>query len=65
MEIDEDFIRECLAEFYRRVEAIKLVGGIAVFDVIDKGAKVPDGWVLDHSTEYYVPPGFSVSGTYH
>jgi hypothetical protein len=40
---------------WRRCEAAKAAGGIPVMDVIGRRVTVPDGWVLDMWTDYYLP----------
>lgn len=57
-----DMIAEIWAAFLRRVEAIRMVGGIALVDAMN-GREVPKGWKLDYSTDYYVPPDFDVVTT--
>jgi hypothetical protein len=47
----------------RRVEAIKAIGGIPLFAVVGAGRAVPEGWVLDPATDYYVPADFQFHGT--
>lgn len=39
----------------RRCEAARMVGGIPYRDILE-GRAVPDGWVYDFITEYFVPP---------
>jgi hypothetical protein len=56
---DYDMVWE---DFQRRVEAIRLIGGISVLEVAE-GAAVPKGWRLDAAADYYVPPDFFTSTT--
>ena len=55
MELTKDYVRGVLQEFSVRCEAVRDVGGVALKDVTDKTAVVPDGWVLDYETYYYIP----------
>lgn len=32
-------------------------GGIALEDVVEGKAVVPEGWILDGATDYFLPPG--------
>ncbi len=57
MGITPEFIEETLSSFFRRCELIRLAGGIALMDVVDRRATVPAGWHLVVATEYFVPPG--------
>jgi hypothetical protein len=47
----------------RRVEAIKAIGGIPLYEVVGEGRAVPEGWVLDQATYFFVPAGFQFHGT--
>jgi hypothetical protein len=63
MDITVEMIAEILADQMRRVEAIKAIGGIPLFAVVGAGRAVPEGWVLDPATDYYVPADFQFHGT--
>jgi hypothetical protein len=63
MEVTTKQIEEILGSFFRRCELIRLAGGIALRDVVDRTATVPAGWVLDEQSYYYVPPGFEPTDT--
>jgi hypothetical protein len=63
MDITIEMIAEILADRMRRVAAIKAIGGISLFEVIGEGHTVPEGWVLDPATVYYVPADFQFHGT--
>lgn len=52
---DEIDTEEILNEMFARVREIKALGGVALMDVVDHMASVPEGWVLDPMTSYYVP----------
>lgn len=57
MELTAEFVQQILASFLRRSEMIRLAGGVALKDVVDGTAIVPDGWVIDYETQFYIPPG--------
>jgi hypothetical protein len=48
-------IESVISEFLLRAEFIRAAGGISMKDAIE-GTKIPDGFVLDHATDYFVPP---------
>ena len=62
MELTPELVAEIWLEFQRHVEAIKMVGGIALVDAMN-GQEVPKGWRLDAVSDYYVPPDFITSTT--
>lgn len=45
-----------IGDIFRRCEAARAAGGIALIDVIDKQTAIPADWVLDIQTQYYLPP---------
>lgn len=55
MNISEGHIRQVLTYFFRRCELVKAAGGLALKDVLD-GAEIPEGWIYDTETDYYLPP---------
>ena len=61
MQITTQQIEDVLASFFRRCEAAKSAGGIAHRDFVD-GTDVPDGWVLDFETYYWLPPNVHLLG---
>lgn len=61
MELTEEFVRQSLAWHQRRVDAILAAGGIAAMDAIDGLAVVPDGWVLDYITDFWIQPNLDLT----
>lgn len=55
MNISEEHIRQVLTYFFRRCELVKAAGGIALVDIVN-GAEIPEGWIYDTETDYYLPP---------
>lgn len=55
MNITAEEIEGVWAAFIHRVVAIRMAGGISSKSVLE-GESIPDGWVLDMATEYYIPP---------
>jgi hypothetical protein len=55
MEITEEDIRQVLADAYANVAYCRRVGGIALIDVMDNRAIVPEGWKLS-TFDFYIPP---------
>lgn len=53
--IDEIDVADMLDEMFSRVNEIKAIGGVALEDVVDGKATIPDGWEMDIMTAYYVP----------
>jgi hypothetical protein len=49
-----EFFRNVLETFFARCKRAKECGGIPLTDVFN-GRPVPDGWVLDIETQYYLP----------
>lgn len=62
MDLTPELVADIWLELQRRVEAIKLVDGISVKEVLE-GRKVPKGWKLDVVADYFVPPNFNVVTT--
>lgn len=60
-EITADDVKRVLSEHQRRVSAILAAGGIALYLVVDQRATVPDGWVLDTDTDFYIPPNLDLT----
>lgn len=54
MELDEDFVIDAVISMSERCRRAREMGGIAAMDAFD-GTKVPDGWVFDPATAYWVP----------
>jgi hypothetical protein len=63
LDLTVEAIAEILAYEMRRVEAIKAIGGIPLYEVVGEGRAVPEGWVLDQATCFFVPAGFQFHGT--
>lgn len=61
---DAKFIREVLARHFQRVELIRLAGGISAKAACE-GALIPQGWVMDVETDFYIPPGFEPNESIH
>jgi hypothetical protein len=59
-EITREFIADLLEEFFARSKAIQEIGGISYKSYME-GAKIPDGWILDRTLDYFVPPNLSLS----
>lgn len=57
--IDAVDVTEILRDFEHRCAAAKLVGGISAEDALNGKATVPDGWVLDMATDFFVPADFT------
>ena len=49
-----NFIESTIVSFLKRSEAIQMAGGIPVSAVVD-GTPIPDGWILDIATDFYIP----------
>lgn len=62
MDLTPKLVASIWLELQRRVEAIRMVGGISVKEVLE-GRKVPKGWKLDRVADYFVPPDFIVVTT--
>jgi len=65
MKIDAEMIQGTMNLYHRRIEAIRLAGGVSEYDVFCGIAERPAGWVRDEWTEYLVPPGFIFHETMH
>ena len=48
-------VQDMLDSMFRRCEAARSAGGIALQDVVDEKATVPEGWELDPTTNYFIP----------
>lgn len=55
MNITTDDIERELSRFWRRSDAARAAGAISVKEQYD-GTKIPDGWVLDHELDFWLPP---------
>ncbi len=55
MNLTTEMIQSVWGEMLRRIETIKAAGGVAMWEVAE-GKPIPDGYVLDRYTEYFVPP---------
>jgi hypothetical protein len=55
MELTEDTVRDTWNAFIERVDRIKAMGGISLWEVENRLKPKPEGWVLDTQTDYYVP----------
>lgn len=64
MFLEAETIEDVLGDFYRRVEAVKAVGGVPMLAVVE-GVAIPKGWRLDYGTAYFVPPDFLFSPALH
>ena len=60
MILTAEMVEDVLTAYFRRCALIRLAGGIALQDVVNRTAVVPPGWVLDAQTDYYLPPGFEL-----
>ena len=60
MIITNEMIDDWLDHARRRGEIITAVGGIALVDVVDQKAEVPEGWKLDPMTDFYIPPDVTI-----
>ena len=54
MNLTTEMIADIWGELLHRVSSIRAAGGVSVRDVVD-GTPIPDGFVLDVATEYYIP----------
>ena len=54
--LDIEEIRHLLKSFYERCSFIRAAGGVSLESVVDHKATVPDGWIFDPDTNYYIPP---------
>ena len=61
MIITADDVRNIIASHQRRAAAIVAAGGIPLYEVVDNIKTVPDGWVLDSETQFYIPPNLDLS----
>lgn len=50
-----EHIEMALAAYFRRCQHAQDIGGISLRDAV-QGTDVPEGWVLDQETYYYLPP---------
>jgi hypothetical protein len=55
MILDKDTVERTINSFFKRCEAAKAAGGIALCDQVD-GIEVPKDWILDYETYYFLPP---------
>lgn len=44
-----------VVQFIARCKAARYAGGLALQDVVERRVAVPEGWWLDHVTDYYLP----------
>lgn len=56
MECTEEMVKNVIDAMFRRCAAARAIGGIALRDVVDGTAEIPDGWALDFDTDYFIPP---------
>ena len=61
MEITTADVENILAAQQRRVAVILAAGGIAHMLVVDHRAVVPNGWVLDQETYFWIPPNLDLT----
>lgn len=52
----EQDVKDFLDVLFRRCEAARNAGGVALQDVVEGTQRRPEGWVLDIQTCYYLPP---------
>lgn len=51
-----DDVRQRMVYYEARVSICRAAGGISREEVLDNVATVPDGWVEDVATCYWIPP---------
>lgn len=56
MKLTREFFQETINGFFRMSEAARNAGGIPLVAVVDGRQDVPEGWVLEPRTLYYLPP---------
>jgi hypothetical protein len=55
MILTTQMVEEDLTDFFDRCRQVREMGGIPFWAVFDRVAIVPEGWVFDDITQFYIP----------